>query len=434
MSSSHDITLTPQEQALIMRLKSFRVPEMAHILEEQLKDPNADLNTFMERMASMVDAEWQARADKRFNRLMKEAHLRYPAADLDETIYRPERQLDTQTIERLSTCHWIEEGKNLIVTGSFASGKTYLINAFCVTAMKQSKSVKYIKANTLMSEMEQARIKSTNLDYLNKLTKLDLLVIDDFGLMDLDLDKCRDFFEVLDTRDGRKSTVVISQFPVSTWFDMFADNTYADAYLTRITDKHHTCYESVCGVRGGKIKNNKVYEIDTSKEIQCLFDNNPLMSMTLNNEYQMLPTNNSLITAKFTGMICQCISKYDIQKEKYTDILQIMQKENREQKSKIYTSSQEWYMDNNDELLQAIYELLKSVLQLHKPTNNICDIELLTSRGSLRFEYVYDILSYLESRLNIKINYMTVSRYDMLTVGTLTKFFKESGREYFEKV
>lgn len=76
--------------------------------------------------------------------------------------------------------------------------------------MKQSKSVKYIKANTLMSEMEQARIKSTNLDSLNKLTKLDLLVIDDFGLMDLDLDKYRDLFEVLDTRDGRKSTVVIS--------------------------------------------------------------------------------------------------------------------------------------------------------------------------------------------------------------------------------
>ena len=90
MSSSHDITLTPQEQALIMRLKSFRVPEMAHILEEQLKDPNADLNTFMERMTAMIDAEWQARADKRFNRLMKEAHLRYPAADLDETIYRSE--------------------------------------------------------------------------------------------------------------------------------------------------------------------------------------------------------------------------------------------------------------------------------------------------------------------------------------------------------
>ena len=98
----------------------------------------------------------------------------------------------------------------------------------------------YRKSSKEKISLQQARIKSTNLDYLNKLTKLDLLVIDDFGLMDLDLDKCRALFEVLDTRDGRKSTVVISQFPVSTWFDMFADNTYADACLIRITDKHHT--------------------------------------------------------------------------------------------------------------------------------------------------------------------------------------------------
>ena len=109
MRIQKEIPLTPEEQALISRLKSFRVPEMARILKEQLKDPNADLNTFMERMSAMVNSKWQSRADKCFNRLMKEAHLRYPAADLDETIYRPEHQLDPQTIERLSTCHWIEE-------------------------------------------------------------------------------------------------------------------------------------------------------------------------------------------------------------------------------------------------------------------------------------------------------------------------------------
>ena len=95
-----ETTLSAEEQVLLSRLKSFRLPEMARVLESQLKDPNADLNTFMERISELVDAEWQARADKRFNRLMKEA-LRYPTADLDETIYQPERQLDTQTIERL---------------------------------------------------------------------------------------------------------------------------------------------------------------------------------------------------------------------------------------------------------------------------------------------------------------------------------------------
>ena len=87
MSIIIETELTPEEQALITRLKSFRVPEMANILGTQLKDPNADLSTFMERISSMVDSEWQSRANKRFNRLMKDAHLRYPTADLDETLY-----------------------------------------------------------------------------------------------------------------------------------------------------------------------------------------------------------------------------------------------------------------------------------------------------------------------------------------------------------
>ena len=65
-------------------------------------------------------------------------------------------------------------------------------------------------------------------------------MIDDFGLMELDLDKYRDLFEVLDTMDGRKSA--------STWFDMFADNTYADACLTCITNKHHMCRLEMNGI------------------------------------------------------------------------------------------------------------------------------------------------------------------------------------------
>ncbi len=240
MSKNLEISLTPEEKVLITRLRSFKVPAMANALEQQLKDPNADLNSFMERITALIDIEWQSRADKRFSRLLKKAGLRYPAADIDKSIYLPERQLDTQMIERLSTCHWIEESKNLLVTGASASGKTYLVNALCVTALRQSKHVRYIRANTLMQEMERARITSEDLDYMKDISKLDLLVIDDFGLMDLDIERCLHLFEVLDTRDGRKSTVIISQFPVSSWFDMFADNTYADACLTRVTDRHHT--------------------------------------------------------------------------------------------------------------------------------------------------------------------------------------------------
>ena len=74
-----------------------------------------------------------------FNKLLRQATLRYPAADLDETIYEAERLLDTAAIESLSTCGWIDEGRNLLISGKFSSGKTYLANALSVAALRRLK-------------------------------------------------------------------------------------------------------------------------------------------------------------------------------------------------------------------------------------------------------------------------------------------------------
>ena len=74
----------------------------------------------------------------------------------------------------------------------------------------------------------------------------DLLVIDDFGLMDLDMDKCLALFEIIESRDCRKSTVIVSQLPVIKWWDLFGDNTYADACLSRMT---HKAYRLECNGR-----------------------------------------------------------------------------------------------------------------------------------------------------------------------------------------
>ena len=218
----------------------MRLSGMAEALTRQFEDPNAGLHGAMERISEVIEAEWTLRYNKKFERFLKCATLRYPAADFDETIYDPDRQLDTETIERLSTCGWIDERKNLLITGPTSGGKSYLGNALCVSAIRKFRSVRYIKASTLMGELERARLQSTYLDYLERLAKLDLLALDDFGLMDLDLDKCRDLFEVIDGRDGRRSTLIISQLPVSKWFEMFADSTYADACLSRMTDRRHT--------------------------------------------------------------------------------------------------------------------------------------------------------------------------------------------------
>lgn len=243
-----ELSMRPDEIAVCERLRYLKMSGMADEFQKQLSDPNADLSSFFERFSAIVNREWQLRYDKKFKRLLKDAHLRYPDAVLDNTIYDPARMLDTTTIERLAACHWVDEGKNLLITGMTSSGKTYLGNALCVSALRQLKTVRYVRANILMLELEQARLKSEYLEYVTRLAKLDLLAIDDFGLMELDLDKCRDLFEVIDGRDGKKSTIIISQFPIKTWFDLFHEHTYADACLARITDNRRSYRLEMNGV------------------------------------------------------------------------------------------------------------------------------------------------------------------------------------------
>lgn len=229
--------LTKNQNLLMDRLYKLRMSGMAEALERQLLDPNTGLESFEDRLSDIVYFEWTMRETKKFNRLLKQATLKYPAADLDQSIYEPERQLNTRVIELLARCDWIDEPNNLLMTGGAGAGKTHIACALCIAAMHQMKSAKYIRANYLLQEAEHARAENAYYEYSNKMASYDLLVIDDFGLMDLDMDKCRDLFEIIESRDCRKATVIISQIPVVKWYQLFEDNTYADACLSRMTSK-----------------------------------------------------------------------------------------------------------------------------------------------------------------------------------------------------
>lgn len=226
--------LTIEDYEICNKLKNMRFSGMAEALEEVFLDPNADLLPFHEKVRRIVDAEWDLRYNKKLNRFIKKATLKYPGADFDETIYDPERMLDAHIIEELAKCNWIEQGKNLIVTGKSSSGKSYLANALCICSLRRFKTVKYIKASQLINELSKAEKMDNYQEVLNQMASYDLLAVDDFGLMNLDINKCRNLFEVFDSRDPHKSTLVISQIPVASWYDMFQEHTYAEACLARL--------------------------------------------------------------------------------------------------------------------------------------------------------------------------------------------------------
>ena len=229
--------LTKDENLIIDHVYKLKLSHMAEALENQFLNPNYGLETFTTRLLEAVSYEWEQRQSTKFNRLLSKATMKYPDADLDSALYEPDRMLDIHTIELLAQCNWIDERKNLLITGSAGAGKTYIANALGIAALHQMRTVKYIRANYLLQECEKAREISSYYDYMNKLSAYELLIIDDFGLMELDIDKCRDLFEIIETRDCRNSTMIVSQLPVPQWWDLFKDNTYADACLSRMTSK-----------------------------------------------------------------------------------------------------------------------------------------------------------------------------------------------------
>lgn len=226
--------LSIEDYELCNKLKNMRFSGMTEALEDLMLNPNADLLPFRQIVQKLVDAEWDLRYNKKLNRFIKKATLKYPGADFDDSIYDPERMLDTHVIEELSKCKWVERGKNLIITGKTSSGKSYLANALCICALREFKTVKYIKASQLINELSKAEKTDDYQELLNQMAAYDLLAVDDFGLMNLDINKCRNLFEVFDSRDPHKSTLVISQIPVSAWYDMFQEHTYAEACLARL--------------------------------------------------------------------------------------------------------------------------------------------------------------------------------------------------------
>lgn len=123
------------------KLNRMKLRAMEQEYQRQVELPANSALPFDERFAMMVDAEWLAKANKRLQRLLREANLREPSANLEDLNFNPKRNMDKATIARLANFSWVSGGRNLIVTGATGTGKTYLISAFGNAACRKNENV-----------------------------------------------------------------------------------------------------------------------------------------------------------------------------------------------------------------------------------------------------------------------------------------------------
>jgi DNA replication protein DnaC len=240
------------QENILSQLRQLKLAGMVQGFCEQLEQPPTQDLSFNERLSLLVDREYLHRSNRRLSNLLRRAKLRQQAC-MEDIDYQHPRQLNKSQFMTFSSGDFVRKHHNLFITGPTGCGKSYLACAIGNQACRQGFSVHYLRIPRFLEEFTIAHADGSYGKLLAQLLKVDLLILDDFGLEPaFSPQQRRDFFNLIEDRHQLKSTLITSQLPIKHWHDYIGEPTIADAILDRLLENAHRIE-----LKGGSMRKNK---------------------------------------------------------------------------------------------------------------------------------------------------------------------------------
>jgi DNA replication protein DnaC len=241
-------------QPTIEKLHTMKLHGMADAFRVQLETADTSQLGFEERFAMLVDQQWLWRENRALTRRLQSARLKERGV-IEDIDYQHPRGLDHKLLRTLAASEWVRQNQNVLFIGPTGIGKSWLACALAHKACRDGFSVLHKRTTELFRELAVAHVDGSIGRVLLKLSRVDVLVLDDFAMAPLKDSERRDFLEICDDRYQRRSLILTSQMPIAHWHEQIGDPTIADSILDRLV---HNAYrieltgESMRKKRGDK--------------------------------------------------------------------------------------------------------------------------------------------------------------------------------------
>ncbi len=240
-------------QTTIEKMKQMRLGGMADMHYTNTQNNINVEYTIDQYVAMLIEREWEDRQNKKIKNLIKNARFRYPATirDID---YTANRQLDKNTFERLALLDFVRNHENVIITGATGTGKSHIAQALGHQACLMLFKTLYYNTARMMEHLQLARLEGNYTKSLMAIEKVNLLILDDFGLAAFDNQARQTLMDIIESKYDRTSIIISSQVPVSGWHELIGgEGTVADAILDRIVHSSHRIQ-----LKGESLRKNKL--------------------------------------------------------------------------------------------------------------------------------------------------------------------------------
>jgi DNA replication protein DnaC len=235
-------------QQTIESLHKLKLTGMINALKEQQQNRQFKEISFEDRFGMLVDRELNEQENRRLELRLRKAKLRQTAV-IEDVDFRAARGLSKSLMLGLATCDWLREHQNVLIIGPTGVGKSFLACALAHKACREGFTVQYHRASRLFNELAVSRADGRYLRLLKSLARVDLIILDDWGLEILNKEQRGDMLEIFEDRHNRKSLIITSQIPFENWHSLIGEATHADAILDRVVHNAH-----IINLEGGSMR------------------------------------------------------------------------------------------------------------------------------------------------------------------------------------